>query len=721
MKNQLLIFFILCCAHHAFCQTLMEGHVVSQTDSQPLPGVNVVVKGTTRGTTTDSNGVFTIMASDKDVLVFSFIGYAPQEVVVGNQSVIKVQLAEDIATLDEVTIVSTGYEQLPKERATGSFAKVDQELVNRRVSTDIMSRLEDVTSGLIFNRNVEGRANDISIRGRSTLFANASPLIVIDNFPYEGDINTINPNDVESITVLKDAAAASIWGARAGNGVIVITTKKGKANQAPQISVNANVTVIDKPDLFYVPRMSSSDFVDLEQVLFSRGVYTATEASASKAPLTPAVEAMIANRDGMLSDHNLDVALDEYRSYDVRNDYEKYFYRNAINQQYSIGVSGGSTVHRYTVSTGFDRNQENLIGNDFSRFTFNTNNTWSMLHDKLEFGTTLYYTQSKYQNNNAGPASIRFTSISPLYPYARLKDDAGNNLPVTVEYRNSFVTDAESNGLLNWQYNPLDEISQADNQSRLTDYRINANLKYAITPNLHAEVLYQYWNSASSNNNHRSKDTYFARNLVNLFTQKDAFGTFTYPVPMGGVLDVYERSSVGHNFRSQLRYGKTWSEHALSALAGYEVREVESDETNFRYYGYDGETAASVPVNYSGYFPYYYNAAYMGPIPNVDYVRSFTDRFISFYGNAAYTFLSRYTFSASARKDQSNLFGVETNQKGVPLWSTGLSWITSNEGFYQSSWLQYLKVRTTIGYNGNIDKSLTAYTTAYNIGTYWLT
>lgn len=721
MKNQLLIFFILCCAHHAFCQTLMEGYVVSQTDSQPLPGVNVVVKGTTRGTTTDSNGAFTIMASDKDVLVFSFIGYAPQEVVVGNQSVIKVQLAEDIATLDEVTIVSTGYEQLPKERATGSFAKVDQELVNRRVSTDIMSRLEDVTSGLIFNRNVEGRANDISIRGRSTLFANASPLIVIDNFPYEGDINTINPNDVESITVLKDAAAASIWGARAGNGVIVITTKKGKANQAPQISVNANVTVIDKPDLFYVPRMSSSDFVDLEQVLFSRGVYTATEASASKAPLTPAVEAMIANRDGMLSDHNLDVALDEYRSYDVRNDYEKYFYRNAINQQYSIGVSGGSTVHRYTVSTGFDRNQENLIGNDFSRFTFNTNNTWSMLHDKLEFGTTLYYTQSKYQNNNAGPASIRFTSISPLYPYARLKDDAGNNLPVTVEYRNSFVTDAESNGLLNWQYNPLDEISQADNQSRLTDYRINANLKYAITPNLHAEVLYQYWNSTSSNNNHRSKDTYFARYLVNLFTQKDAFGTFTYPVPMGGVLDVYERGSVGHNFRSQLRYGKTWSEHALSALAGYEVREVESDETNFRYYGYDDETAASVPVNYTGYFPYYYNAAYMGPIPNVDYVRSFTDRFISFYGNAAYTFRSRYTFSASARKDQSNLFGVETNQKGVPLWSTGLSWITSNEGFYQSSWLQYLKVRTTIGYDGNIDKSLTAYTTAYNIGTYWLT
>ena len=234
MKHYLLILLILYGASDALGQAPVSGRVVSAADKQPLPGVNVIVKGTTQGTTTDSDGKYSISAREKDILVFSFIGYATEESVVDSRASINIELVEDIATLDEVMIVSTGYEQLPKERATGSFSQVDNALVNRRVSTDLLSRLEDVTSGLIFNRNVEG-VSDISIRGRSTIFGNANPLIVIDNFPYDGDINSINPNDVESVTVLKDAAAASIWGARAGNGVIVITTKKGRRDQAPQV------------------------------------------------------------------------------------------------------------------------------------------------------------------------------------------------------------------------------------------------------------------------------------------------------------------------------------------------------------------------------------------------------------------------------------------------------------------------------------------------------
>lgn len=721
MKKQLLILLLLYCAHDVFSQSKIEGRVISVTDNQPLPGVNVIVKGTTHGSTTDAEGKYKINAKEKDVLVFSFIGYAAQEIIVSSQSQMDVQLVEDIATLDEVTIVSTGYEQLPKERATGSFVKVDNELINRRISTDVLSRLEDVTSGLIFNRNVEGKPNDISIRGRSTLFANASPLIVIDNFPYDGDINTINPNDVESITVLKDAAAASIWGARAGNGVIVITTKKGKANQAPQVSFNSNVTEIDKPDLFYVPRMSSSDFVDLEQSLFARGRYSITEASPSKAPLTPGLEAMIANRDGLLSDEALATQLNSYRQQDVRNDYEKYLYRKAVNQQYAISIKGGSATNRYIVSTGWDKNTESLVGNEFSRFTLNANNTWQLLKDKLEVSAGIYYTQSKNQNNNSGPSALSFSSVGQLYPYARLRDDKGNNLSVIHEYREPFTKQAETDGLLNWQFNPLDEIKNSDNRSGMTDYRINANLKYQIIPHLHAEVLYQYWNSASTTRNNHSIDTYFTRNLVNLFTQQDAFGYRTYPVPVGGILDTYERTSSSQNLRAQLSYARTWSNHSVSALGGYEVRELNTGESSFRYYGYDDELASNVPVDYTSFFPSYNNPQNFGTVPNADYLRSLTDRFISYYGNAAYTFKNKYTLSASGRKDQSNLFGVRTNQKGVPLWSMGASWIASEENFYHLSWLPYLKLRTTLGFNGNIDKSLTAYTTAYRLGTYWLT
>src|SRR5690606_4883361 len=142
----------------------------------------------------------------------------------------------DTLAIEEVQ-VNTGYQRIPKERTTGSFVYIDNKLLNRRVTTNLMDRLDGVTSGLVFNRNNQGSGNEtpISIRGRSTLFANPEPLIILDNFPYEGDLASINPNDVESITVLKDAAAASIWGVRAGNGVIVITSKNGRANQKPSI------------------------------------------------------------------------------------------------------------------------------------------------------------------------------------------------------------------------------------------------------------------------------------------------------------------------------------------------------------------------------------------------------------------------------------------------------------------------------------------------------
>ncbi|MEB2778757.1 TonB-dependent receptor plug domain-containing protein, partial [Algoriphagus sp. D3-2-R+10] len=171
----------------------------------------------------------------------------------------------DQLILGEVEVVSTGYQEIPRERASGSFVQLGQEMVNRRVSTNILDRLQDITPGLIFNRFNESQ-DPISIRGRSTIFANTTPLVVVDNFPYDGPLENINPNDVESFTILRDAAAASIWGARAGNGVIVITTKKGKSGSAPKVSLNTNLIFTEKPDLFYSPRMDNSDFVEVERM-----------------------------------------------------------------------------------------------------------------------------------------------------------------------------------------------------------------------------------------------------------------------------------------------------------------------------------------------------------------------------------------------------------------------------------------------------------------------
>ncbi|OYX15504.1 MAG: hypothetical protein B7Z16_13295, partial [Algoriphagus sp. 32-45-6] len=236
-------------------QKTLIGKVSDEADGLPLPGVNVVIKGSNSGVVTDGEGKFQITVPTEEViLIVSFIGYQTQEVAISpSQTSVNILLSESELGLEEVTIVSTGFQELSAERSTGSFVKVDQELVDRRVSTNLIDRLEDVTPGLIFNRD---RARitpgeSISIRGTATLQSNSEPLIVVDNLAYDGPLSSINPNDVESMTVLKDAAAASIWGARAGNGVIVITTKKGRFQEPMRVSLTANMTQIEEQDPFY--------------------------------------------------------------------------------------------------------------------------------------------------------------------------------------------------------------------------------------------------------------------------------------------------------------------------------------------------------------------------------------------------------------------------------------------------------------------------------------
>ena len=284
-----------------------------------------------------------------------------------------------------------------------------------------------------------------------------------------------------------------------------------------------------------------------------------------------------------------------------------------------------------------------------------------------------------------------------------------------------FIEQAQTKGLLDWHYRPLEEMKSIDKLSKNTDYRINTNIRYKISEGLSASVLYQYWNSNTSGRNHFSEQSYVARNLVNQFTQVSTTGVITRPIPTGGVLDLSNQSSFSNNLRAQLNYSKEWSQHNFSALSGYEIKEVRTAGSSYRYYGYNDELANSSSVDYVTQFPQYYYPSTTSRIPGNDSQTDLTDRFISYYANAAYTYNHRYTLSASARKDESNLFGVKANQKGVPLWSTGVSWTISEEPFYNFSLLPYLKLRATYGYNGNIDKTVTAYTTAQTYGTNTIT
>ncbi len=555
-KFVFILFIILANTFTLSAQFKISGRITDE-EGKPIQGATISLNGEgVVATSSNADGSFIFPGNFQNAeLIISSVGYGKKTVVVENarQIPLLIILSKEIGELAEV-VVSTGYEIIPKERSTGSFAIVDNELLNRRVSTDLISRIEDVTSGLIFNR--AGSASDpISIRGRSTIFANARPLIIIDNFPYEGDLLNINPNDVENITVLKDAAAASIWGARAGNGVIVITTKKGKFNMPPKLSFNSNLSVGNKPDMFYQSRMSSADFIDVEKMLFARGFYQSAELSPNRLPLTPVVELLIAKRDGKMSAQDADSQIENLKNMDVRNDFDRYFNRNSVNQQYALSLAGGFENNRYNISLGYDKNLTSSVKNDYSRLTFNGSNTYSFLKQKLQLTTALYLTSGISNENNPGISSILLKGGS-LYPYARLADDNGESLTLARDYRSNFTLDAANKGLLNWQYNPLDELELANNMSRTTDYRINASLNYRILPSLRFDVLYQYGFTGDKRENLRSEQSYFTRDLINNFSQIAANGILNI-LPFGGIRDLTHSDATSHNYRGQLNFTKT--------------------------------------------------------------------------------------------------------------------------------------------------------------------
>ncbi|MES1160862.1 MAG: TonB-dependent receptor plug domain-containing protein, partial [Bacteroidota bacterium] len=265
--------------------------------NEPIIGATITVKGNKSSiTTTSDNGEFAIRVTDRDTsLIVTSINYEPKEVRLTGEKELLIQLRERISELIDVVVAHNGYQDIPKDRITGSFTQVSNALINRRVSPNILERLDGVTNSLLFNKNTVAGTNEstIAIRGRSTIAGNPEPLIIIDNFPYNGSINNINPDDVESITVLKDAAAASIWGAFSGNGVIVITTKKGKYNQAPKWSFTTSTTLGEKPDLYYQPILSSSDYIDVEQYLFNHGYYNAANFDPTHSAVSPVVEILL--------------------------------------------------------------------------------------------------------------------------------------------------------------------------------------------------------------------------------------------------------------------------------------------------------------------------------------------------------------------------------------------------------------------------------------------
>lgn len=703
--NKCIVIGVLFHGVYAYGQTIVKGNIVSD---DKLPVADCIIVSTGKNTAiSDSGGRFEIeIKKGNDTLIFNLLGYEVLKVPVQYpvSRPLRVELVRRSNDLEEV-VINTGYFALPRERITGSFEVINRNLINRSVTSNLLDRLEGAAS-VYFDRRAG--ASGVSIRGRSTILANPNPLIIVDGVPYDGSFSSINPNDVQNVTVLKDAAAASIWGARAANGVLVVETVKGKFNQKPMLEFTSNFTYGSKPDLYYNPAMTSRDFMAVEKELFAKGYYNSNLNDVRYPVISPAVELLAAHRSGRLTSQDLEARLGALEKQDVREDLGRYFYRNSFDQQYSLSYRGGMSNYNYNLSVGWDENRSNVKRNSNSRLTLLSANSIKPVN-KLLVEMLLGFTSGENVRN------VTMPSISPtgksLYPYARLADDDGNASVLEKDYRIAFLDSAGNGRLLDWKYRPLEELYMADNSSRSQNLRVNAGVKYDVIKDLRFEARYQYELQEIGGREHFSEKTYTARNLINRYSRISG-STVVRPVPLGGILDLSSNVLISQTGRSQLNYNTSWKlNHSLSSIIGTEIRQTSGISHNTRTYGYDNKTLVYQNVNYTDIFATYNRLNGNQRIINPADFNERLNRYVSYYTNTAYTYRDRYSFSMSARKDASNLFGVNHNKKGVPLWSAGASWEISKEPYYRSKVIDYLKTRFSYGVSGNIDNSLSALTT----------
>lgn len=700
MLKTIYIFISLLAFFTAAAQQRIRGKVLSASSRLAIEGVTVRIKGG-ESSATNATGEFSLNAAKPSpVLLFSHTGYRSLEVVADSNRIYF--LEENAVSLQEVT-VSTGYQEIKSRNSTGSFDKINQEAYNRTVSPDVLSRLEGIAPGAFFSK-VNG-TNEIFIRGISTISAGTAPLIVLDNFPYEGNILNINPNDVESVTILKDAAAAAIWGAKAGNGVIVITTKKGKYGQRSRLNVKAGITFQQAPDLRYSPSfLASPEFIEVEKFLFSKGYYDGDLSNTTNRPvISPVVELLNRVRSGQLTQAAADDLINAYALRDVRDEQRKYFYRTGMLREYATSLSGGSGVIHYMLSGGHDNNLAASRGGSYQRSTFSSKTTLK-LFSRLEAEASLQYTYSKTLSNSIG--NIIPEGKSMLYPYAAFADMEGKPLALAYGYRSAYLDTAGGGLLLDWRYRPLDELKLKDNKTVLQDILIRFGLTYAFSKKFSAVIKLQMEKASDNKRVYYSPESYFTRNFINRFSQRAGSG-IKQNIPYGGILDNSGDELAAFSGRGQLTYDNQWKKHALNIIAGSEIRHKQNTGLDTRLYGYNNNILTSAGVDYVSSFMLYGSLG-SGSIPNPAGLSETVNRFLSFYSNAVYTFKDRYTFSASARKDASNLFGVSTNNRWTPLWSAGVSWNVSEEAFYAIKAVPVVKLRLTYGYNGNVRNNLSA-------------
>ncbi|QTE22557.1 SusC/RagA family TonB-linked outer membrane protein [Polaribacter cellanae] len=652
-------------------QQIITGLVTDDVDN-PLPGASIHIKGTSKGTESDFDGNFSIeVANDNAMLVISYIGYTTKEVAIKDKKQIVVKLKEDAGQLEEVVVI--GYGKQSKAKVIGAVSKIDAKQLNKVASVSLDQQLAGKISGVVVNQSngQPGASSNISIRGVGTLTAGTNPLIVVDGFPLsEGSsLNSINTNDIENISILKDAASAAIYGSRAANGVVLVTTKKGKSNQETKITLDTYVG--------FQQQSSGVELVDAYQhAQFLKEArdwgYVSKDPSNRSAsdPNSVRVTKKLNGRNIDGRELNLDF-LQPYlnRQTGLTNtNWMDVAFRTAPMYNYNLAASGGNKKTNYYASLGYFNQEGVVIGTDLKRYSASFNLS-SKINNKIKFGILLNPSFTILNSKNQGSRSSGALGL----------------LPLSFPYYSPYKTD----GSLNISEQVISE------QRELEGVRING------TP---VENLLA---TSTKVIDHKKRFRVFG----NMFVEAKILNNLTYKLLLGGDYDAYNKnyyypSDVGsyrrpaprndangqetkqfrYNYlvENTLNYSLEINNHSFDILAGHTFQKEFNNFTKVTGTGYPDDNIQNIAGASA------YSADYNSSIWTLE----------SYLARIQYDYQTKYLISAAIRTDGSSRFGVNNRWGSFPSLSAG--WIFTKESFFpENDILNFGKLSASWGKTGN--------------------
>ncbi|SFA54384.1 TonB-linked outer membrane protein, SusC/RagA family [Pedobacter suwonensis] len=718
--------------------------MVTDSIGGPLPGASVKLKGTTRYTMADGNGHFNIGLTDQyNALEISYMGYLSQTQKIDKaaaSNILTIRLKPNSSLLADVVV--NGFQTISKERSTGAATKINNDKLNENINSDILGALEGRVAGLVYNKNPNRIGADQPVlRGQATfnLLGGSAPLVVLDGLPTETALEDINPYDVESVTVLKDGAAASIYGSRSANGVIVIATKKG--NTPLKISLNTDFFIDTKPTFGSMHYASTADIVDFETDVYNkeRARYANTEtmfaaygtvANGSIKYYSPLYQ-LFRDRDaGKVTTDQFNQQLNNLKNTDYYEQYRDNVWQNAFRQRYNLLLSSANSKSNTFASINYDRSAERVIGNHNQKITLYFKNTYNI---KKWLSTNIGFNGAYSTSTSTDDSYNYYNTISPRYASIVNPDGSlvySNYVNLADGIAGSPINGAVAGALLNtpqykpYRFNILESLNEGLTNANTVALRAFTNVQAKIMEGLSFSSQFQYEMGTTKSEQIYDVNSYKMRAAYNaLVAFTPATNAYTFGLPAGGRISQNMQQRNSYTFRNQLSFDKSFDEgkHSIAAIVGTEMRQtfLPIGMNDIRY-GYDPVTLTSTVINnatvsQTGLPSYIFGRNLTLGIAG----RSFQEtkhRNLSYFSNASYTYLNRYNVTGSLRIDQADFFGADPEFKYRPLWSVGLGWNASNEKFIESlGWINLLKLRATYGVNGNQNTETTKFLTARRV------